>query len=73
MGSRRTGRPRERCLDYASNDMKMLNMKKWKVLTLKGKAWSYLAQKAKTREEVRQDTIHISMQNSEHNKFSKLE
>jgi hypothetical protein len=52
----------------------MLNMKKWKVLTLKGKAWSDLVQKAKTREEeVRQDTILISIQNSEHNKFSKRE
>jgi hypothetical protein len=42
MGSRRTGRPRIRWLDDVCNDMKMLNMKNCKEITLNGKAWNYL-------------------------------
>jgi hypothetical protein len=52
MGSQQTGRPRIRCLDDVCNNMKVINVKTWKEMTLSMKAWNDLAEKAKTHKGV---------------------
>jgi hypothetical protein len=48
MGTRLTGRPRQRWQEDVTGDLKKLKVKNWKEIVKDGRTWRELAERAKT-------------------------